>query len=88
MPGYMYVKAGASCGMVLENSLGPVNRLEIVKQPANGRIDMMTGRFGLRYTPRKGFVGNDSFTFREHSLDPRTNRPMVRGVAMEVTVRR
>jgi hypothetical protein len=84
MPGYMYVKAGHSCSVMLQNSGGPVQKVEILKHPSNGALEDRT--IGLRYTPRKGFVGKDTFSFQDQSLDPRTNKPITRGIAMEVTV--
>jgi hypothetical protein len=84
MPGYMFVTTGHSCSILLEHSAGPVQRVEILKQPSNGTLEQRT--IGLRYTPRKGFVGKDSFSFQDHSLDARNNQPVVRGIAMEVTV--
>lgn len=84
MPGYMFVKSGHSCSVMLSNSSGPVQKVEILKHPSNGTLEERS--IGLRYTPRKGFVGKDSFSFQDHSLDARNNAPVVRGIAMEVTV--
>ncbi len=81
--GYMYVKPGRTCSVMLTNSLGGVKSVEVTKKPSNGSLELRV--FGLRYIPRQGFVGKDTFSFRDHALD-RYGNPVTHDIVMEVTV--
>lgn len=81
-PGYMFVKAGYSCTMSLKDSGGAVQKIEVTKRPSHGTLEQRP--FGFRYTPRKGFVGKDSFGFRDYSQG--VSRTIVRSVDMDITV--
>ncbi len=84
MPGYMYVKAGKSCAIVPNNSFGGTSGVQISERPAHGSLEYY--KLGVRYTPRPGYVGRDSFGYIRHGLDGRTGRPVTFPVMVEVTV--
>ena len=62
--GYMTVKQGNGC-VINFNSLGPTEGVQIVQRPKNGTVDV--GSIGrLRYRPKQGYVGSDTFTYTRH----------------------
>ena len=83
--GYMWVKSGKSCKIIVANSLGGAMQGPDVKQrPSNGTLKV--DGLGLQYTPKAGFVGKDRFEYVRHHLDARTNTPVSGGIIVEVTV--
>ena len=82
MPGYMFVKTGESCTVRLLESKGAVQKIEITSRPAHGTLEQLP--YALRYTSRKGFVGKDSFGFKDYSQG--VSGTVVRSVMMDITV--
>jgi hypothetical protein len=83
--GYMYVKSGKSCGIQVANSPGGATKSPQVQQrPSNGVL--VINGLGLKYTPKKGFVGKDHFEYIRHALDPRNNAPVSGVMSVDVTV--
>ena len=81
--GYMTVKAGKRCSIVLRNSSGPVQTTRIIGGPSAG---VATAR-GMRitYVPRPGYTGSDRFAYARAGQD-RYGRPTVRTVNVNVSV--
>jgi len=82
--GYMTVKSGKSCAIILRSSAGPMYGAHIIARPANGSVRIDAGN-RVVYQPRRGFTGNDSFTYARSGLDARNN-PTVRTVQIAVEV--
>lgn len=82
--GTMTVKAGTRCSIIMQSSTGPMESLSIVAQPSHGAL-RASGNTVI-YTPRKGYVGNDAFTYARSGLDTRNNKvKRTVSIAVEVT---
>jgi hypothetical protein len=82
--GTMTVKAGTRCSIILRSSSGPMETTSIVAQSSHGAL-RVSGN-SVFYQPRKGFVGNDAFTYARSGLDTRNNKvKRTVSIAVEVT---
>ena len=82
--GYMWVKSGKSCSIIVRNSIGGATKPPEVRQrPSNGALEV--NGLALRYTPKAGFVGKDRFEYVRYAVDNRNN-PVSGGIIVEVTV--
>jgi len=81
---YMFVAPGKRCTIIVSNSSGGAQSHDITRHASNGRVEIDGLR--IRYTPKTGFAGKDVFSYVQHSLDHRTNRPITLPVNVEVTV--
>ena len=80
----MYVTSGKRCTIGVANSAGGTLSHEITRHPSNGKVEI--NGLDIRYTPRAGFVGKDSFSYVRHARDFTNNRPIQLPVNMNVTV--
>jgi hypothetical protein len=80
----MYVTPGQRCAIAVSNSTGGTLSHDITRQPSNGKIEIYG--LNIRYTPRSGFSGKDSFSYVRHALDHRTNSPITLPVDVDVIV--
>jgi hypothetical protein len=84
--GYMTVRSGKRCSIVLNNSAGPTQPgADVVQRPSHGSLSVAGYR--VVYASRPGFVGSDSFTYARRGLGAGSNRPVVRTVRVAVTVK-
>lgn len=61
VPGFMRVKSGRPCSIVMRWSSGPIDKVAIVQRPSHGNVTIKPpGK--IFYQSRSGFVGNDKFT--------------------------
>ena len=81
--GYMTVKSGKRCSIVLQYSSGPTTTTQLVAAPAVGKASVSGHR--ITYLPRPGYTGPDRFTYARSGQD-RFGRPTVRTVNVNVTV--
>jgi hypothetical protein len=81
--GRMIVKAGKRCSVRMAVSLGGVSDPEVLKQPRSGTAAV--GSYDIIYTPKKGFVGADEFTYARRNIDRYGNKSL-RTVNMKVQV--
>ncbi len=82
--GYMTVKSGRLCGVATLGGDGVMVRsMRIVSPPRAGRIGLTP--IAVRYMPRPGYVGPDSFAFQMYGRN-RFGQPTVRTVQMQVNV--
>src|SRR5215204_1887654 len=72
--GVMYVSSGKRCTITVANSAGGALSYEITRQPSNGKAEI--NGLSIRYTPRPGFAGKDSFSYVRNAADSRNNRPI------------
>lgn len=82
--GYMSVKTGKRCSIMLRSSRGPTYSAHIVARPANGNV-WVGGGNRVFYQSRSGFVGKDSFSYARDGFDTRNN-PVTRTVRVDVEV--
>lgn len=82
--GYMTVKRGKSCSIVMGSSRGPTSGASIEKRPAHGSVQIR-GANAIVYRPQAGYVGKDAFTYARRGLDTQNN-VSVRTVQVDVTV--
>jgi Big-like domain-containing protein len=80
----MYVTPGKRCTIGVLNSAGGALSHEITRRPSNGKVEI--NGLDIRYTPRAGFVGADSFSYVRHSRDFSNNRPITLPVNMNIIV--
>ena len=80
----MQVTAGKRCTIVINNSTGGTHAFTLTRHPANGTVEI--DGLKVRYTPKAGFVGKDSFSYIRHANNHRTNQPMKLPVEVDVTV--
>ena len=81
--GYMTVKAGKRCSILLRNSSGTVETTSLVRGPSAGSATAAGTR--VTYVPRSGYTGPDRFTYSRGGQD-RYGRPSVKTVNVNVTV--
>jgi hypothetical protein len=81
--GYMTVKAGKRCSIVLRHSSGTVETTSLVRAPSAGAATASGTR--VTYMPRSGYTGPDRFTYSRGGQD-RFGRPSVKTVNVNVTV--
>lgn len=81
--GTMTVKAGTRCSIIMRSSSGPMESVSIVAQPLHGGL-RISGN-SVFYTPRKGYVGNDTFIYARSGMDTRNNK-VKRTVSISVDV--
>jgi hypothetical protein len=81
--GKMTVKTGKSCSVGMGTGAAGIVDPEVTKRPKNGSAELRG--FRVFYTPKKGFVGNDEFTYIRYQMDRWGNKAM-RGVNMKVEV--
>ena len=81
--GTMTVKTGTRCSIILRSSGGPMESLSIVARPSHGAVRVSGNT--VFYQPRKGFVGNDAFTYARSGMDTRNNK-VKRTVSIAVDV--
>ena len=82
--GQMFLKSGTRCSIIVRNSRGPTYGAEIVARPASGTASIGSGN-SVTYVPKRGFVGQDSFTYARTGLDHLNNKSR-RTVRVAVTV--
>ena len=81
--GYMTVKAGKRCSIVLRNSSGPVETTRITGGPSAGVATARGTR--VTYIARSGYTGPDRFAYARTGQD-RYGRSTVRTVNVNVRV--
>lgn len=79
----MIVKAGKRCSVRMGVTLGGVSDPQVLKQPKGGTAAV--GTYDIIYTPKKGFVGADEFTYARSNIDRYGNKAL-RTVNMKVEV--
>jgi hypothetical protein len=77
------VKAGTPCRLTFR-SPGPMYNVEFLKRPSHGTVQVAEIQ-SVVYTPHRGFVGRDTFTYARRGLTP-TGRPTRYGVRILATV--
>ena len=82
--GYMTVKSGTACAVARTGGGTTATRTSrIVSPPRFGRVAV--GPIGVRYVPRPGYVGPDSFAFQNQG-ENRFGQVTVRTIQMQVNV--
>jgi Bacterial Ig domain len=81
--GTMTVRSGKRCSISFRSS-GPTETTVIIQRPSSGSVSI-SGGGKVVYQARKGFVGNDTFTYARRGRDTRNN-PSDRQVRVRVTV--
>jgi hypothetical protein len=82
--GQMYLKSGTRCSIIVRSSRGPTHGAEIIARPAHGTVSLGSGN-RVTYVSRRGFIGQDSFTYARTGLDHLNNESR-RTVRVAVTV--
>jgi len=81
--GHMTVKSGARCSIVRQNSSAAITSTRIINPPGYGNVAVRGAH--IIYTSRRGYVGQDRFTF-QGSGTGRYGAPVVRTVSVQVNV--
>jgi hypothetical protein len=82
--GYMSVKSGKRCAIIMRSSRGPTFGVRILARAAHGGVHV-EGMHRVVYQSRAGFAGADTFTYSRYGLDT-ANRQVSRAVRVIVTV--
>jgi hypothetical protein len=80
----MRVNSSGTCRLRFGRSLGPMYSVEIPQRPSHGTVQT-DALHTVTYTPRRGFVGSDTFTYARRGLT-HGGTPVTRSVRVLVTV--
>jgi hypothetical protein len=81
--GRMMVRAGKTCTIRMGVSAGGFSDAAILQKPKRGSVGI--NGYTIVYSPRKGYIGADEFTYSRNSIDRYGNKA-VRTVNMKVEV--